>query len=414
MVTRPDTNGGGRVRHASVQRPVGARQYPARAPRGPRPHRGHGLYRGPLAPQLPPERHGQLCGARAPEWPQPRQAHGRDDPPGRLCPADGERLPVLPEHDLHRHALVRRGHGRERRLQPREQHHRGSRRGLEPVLQSVRRGRPNGTPGGARPGGELVDRLGPGLRAGDDPMNALNAPRRDEHGFTLAELLITIAILGLVMAAVLGVQLTSSTMFLRGENQADAQQAARAALLREEDLRMVRSGCPDLGCPTPPPAGAQQAISVASTTSITFWADTLNASTTLAAAVTAPAVSVPVVDASGITVSDRIYVNNGSTWESTVVTGKAGNTLSVARSEEHTSELQSQSNLVCRLLLEKKQKLLLSEISAVQPDFRHSAAIITACFRFEARSPAGGTLVTSTCRGAARAALSLRPVAVNS
>src|SRR2546430_13707367 len=28
------------------------------------------------------------------------------------------------------------------------------------------------------------------------------------------------------------------------------------------------------------------------------------------------------------------------------------------RSEEHTSELQSQSNLVCRLLLEKKKKLI--------------------------------------------------------
>src|SRR5688572_31326055 len=28
-----------------------------------------------------------------------------------------------------------------------------------------------------------------------------------------------------------------------------------------------------------------------------------------------------------------------------------------ARSEEHTSELQSQSNLVCRLLLEKKKKI---------------------------------------------------------
>src|SRR5205085_11876031 len=28
------------------------------------------------------------------------------------------------------------------------------------------------------------------------------------------------------------------------------------------------------------------------------------------------------------------------------------------RSEEHTSELQSQSNLVCRLLLEKKKKML--------------------------------------------------------
>src|SRR2546430_13431011 len=30
------------------------------------------------------------------------------------------------------------------------------------------------------------------------------------------------------------------------------------------------------------------------------------------------------------------------------------------RSEEHTSELQSQSNLVCRLLLEKKNKAVLS------------------------------------------------------
>src|SRR5688572_31078023 len=29
----------------------------------------------------------------------------------------------------------------------------------------------------------------------------------------------------------------------------------------------------------------------------------------------------------------------------------------IARSEEHTSELQSQSNLVCRLLLEKKKKI---------------------------------------------------------
>src|SRR5256886_6335265 len=32
------------------------------------------------------------------------------------------------------------------------------------------------------------------------------------------------------------------------------------------------------------------------------------------------------------------------------------------RSEEHTSELQSQSNLVCRLLLEKKQRRQLREL----------------------------------------------------
>src|SRR5688572_31062966 len=30
------------------------------------------------------------------------------------------------------------------------------------------------------------------------------------------------------------------------------------------------------------------------------------------------------------------------------------------RSEEHTSELQSQSNLVCRLLLEKKKKIIIN------------------------------------------------------
>src|SRR5256886_10495786 len=35
--------------------------------------------------------------------------------------------------------------------------------------------------------------------------------------------------------------------------------------------------------------------------------------------------------------------------------GASSRIASVLRSEEHTSELQSQSNLVCRLLLEKKQ-----------------------------------------------------------
>src|SRR5438270_7861564 len=36
--------------------------------------------------------------------------------------------------------------------------------------------------------------------------------------------------------------------------------------------------------------------------------------------------------------------------------GRARSRDIVTRSEEHTSELQSQSNLVCRLLLEKKKK----------------------------------------------------------
>src|SRR2546430_4026971 len=39
-----------------------------------------------------------------------------------------------------------------------------------------------------------------------------------------------------------------------------------------------------------------------------------------------------------------------------ICTAQALNALAGMRSEEHTSELQSQSNLVCRLLLEKKKK----------------------------------------------------------
>src|SRR2546430_7564560 len=35
-----------------------------------------------------------------------------------------------------------------------------------------------------------------------------------------------------------------------------------------------------------------------------------------------------------------------------------GGRVDESRSEEHTSELQSQSNLVCRLLLEKKKKII--------------------------------------------------------
>src|SRR2546430_6013863 len=44
----------------------------------------------------------------------------------------------------------------------------------------------------------------------------------------------------------------------------------------------------------------------------------------------------------------------GATW-SALVTADPEKYGRTARSEEHTSELQSQSNLVCRLLLEKKK-----------------------------------------------------------
>src|SRR2546430_8114188 len=51
-----------------------------------------------------------------------------------------------------------------------------------------------------------------------------------------------------------------------------------------------------------------------------------------------------------------------------------------ARSEEHTSELQSQSNLVCRLLLEKKKlssNITISLLRAPLRVYRHSLELPT-------------------------------------
>src|SRR2546430_17504551 len=42
-------------------------------------------------------------------------------------------------------------------------------------------------------------------------------------------------------------------------------------------------------------------------------------------------------------------------------------TLWLNRSEEHTSELQSQSNIVCRLLLEKKKHIIHLKYSHIMP-----------------------------------------------
>src|SRR5689334_23494716 len=54
------------------------------------------------------------------------------------------------------------------------------------------------------------------------------------------------------------------------------------------------------------------------------------------------------------------WVRSGSTTRAIGLSGKAGSakrwSTPAPRSEEHTSELQSQFHLVCRLLLEKKKK----------------------------------------------------------
>src|SRR5688572_31433825 len=52
----------------------------------------------------------------------------------------------------------------------------------------------------------------------------------------------------------------------------------------------------------------------------------------------------------------RIVANINTDMFLPIMPLKGISVMGMERSEEHTSELQSQSNLVCRLLLEKKKK----------------------------------------------------------
>src|SRR2546430_8444677 len=56
------------------------------------------------------------------------------------------------------------------------------------------------------------------------------------------------------------------------------------------------------------------------------------------------------------TPTPRPRCNWPNIWKNPVMRGDYRCAGCSARSEEHTSELQSQSNLVCRLLLEKKKR----------------------------------------------------------
>src|SRR2546426_8830124 len=57
------------------------------------------------------------------------------------------------------------------------------------------------------------------------------------------------------------------------------------------------------------------------------------------------------------TVALPAYVMLGYWFLLQLLMGAVGSLSRVERSEEHTSELQSPCNLVCRLLLEKKKKI---------------------------------------------------------
>src|SRR5258706_10156274 len=64
----------------------------------------------------------------------------------------------------------------------------------------------------------------------------------------------------------------------------------------------------------------------------------------------------------------------------------ASTVLAQSRSEEHTSELQSLTNLVCRLLLEKKKNIFISEGRSIGPDYNTRRILRTHFSLYEATS----------------------------
>jgi prepilin-type N-terminal cleavage/methylation domain-containing protein len=94
---------------------------------------------------------------------------------------------------------------------------------------------------------------------------------RNQHGFSLAELLVTTAIIGVVMAGIFVIQRSGQQAYLFGSNRVETQQNARVALdLMTRELRSSTcwSTPPLPGCPAP------STTVLASPTDITFvWDD---------------------------------------------------------------------------------------------------------------------------------------------
>ena len=139
---------------------------------------------------------------------------------------------------------------------------------------------------------------------------------RDNRGFSLAELLVSCGVLGMVLAAVGGVLATGSQVSQDGDSRAQAQQAARAGMVMEEDLRLAGAGFP--------PAAIK--ITAATPTSVSFWADITGASTTLTTGASVGDTTLNVANASGFTAGDVIYLINTDQF-STVTVGSASGTV---------------------------------------------------------------------------------------
>ncbi len=142
---------------------------------------------------------------------------------------------------------------------------------------------------------------------------------RDSRGFSLTELLVSCGVLGMVLAGVGGVLATGVQVHQDGDSRAQAQQAARAGLIMEEDLKLTGAGFP--------PAAVK--ITAATPTSVSFWADLTGASTTLTANANVNDTTLNVANASGFAAGDVVYLINTDQFSTVTVTSAAGTVINI-------------------------------------------------------------------------------------
>jgi prepilin-type N-terminal cleavage/methylation domain-containing protein len=111
-------------------------------------------------------------------------------------------------------------------------------------------------------------------------MSVLSRALRDRSGFTLAELLVVCAVVGLLLAGISTILIQGNQIYLVGSNQVEAQQAARAALERmAQEIQGAGydpqglAGQGPLACPWNPIVGASPGFGVPTATSLTIQSD---------------------------------------------------------------------------------------------------------------------------------------------
>ena len=180
-----------------------------------------------------------------------------------------------------------------------------------------------------------------------------------EVGYTLVELMIVVAIVGVVAAAIFGVYQVSTQVYTRSASLEDAQLGARAGLERMvTELRLI-------GAFWTGATGAGTAITAATATSITFMADvtgdtvTGGAETTTTAAIASGSTTVAVSENATqaaysfdvyqtAALNDYLYLANGATREVRQISGVSGTTLTLATALTNSYPAPAGSNVIVR------------------------------------------------------------------